>query len=238
MAQQARKDDLVRVLRRQGAVTVAELTDQLGVSRRTVLRDLEQLREEGFDIQSSSGPGGGIYLDPTSVLVTPKLKSSEVFSLLISIAVLKQLHPMPFIELADAGLKKIEQSLPRDRVLALRNILKSVYIGTPNPLLPTPTLNSVESSVLPGFESGFLNSRRLEFGYTDRKSKSTYRKADPHALLVMSPAWYLIGYDTDKEDFRHFRLDRMHSVTVLDDTFRRRRLVVENSHCPFRTSFI
>ncbi len=237
MAQQARKDELVRALRRQGAVSVSELTHQLGVSRRTVLRDIDQLRHEGFDIQSSSGPGGGVYLDPASVLVTPKLKSAEVFSMLISIAVLKQLHPMPFIELADAGLRKIEQALPRDRVLALRNILKSVYIGTPNPLLPTPTLNLVEASVLPGFETGFLNSQTLQFGYTDRKGASTFRQADPHALLVMSPAWYLIGYDTDKEDFRHFRLDRKHSVTVLDETFRRRSFVVPDSHCPFKTTF-
>ncbi len=233
-----RQDELIRLLRRRGSSTVAYLTNSLQVSRRTVLRDIAELRQQGFDISSSSGPGGGLFLDPKSVLVSPKLTSSEVFALLISIAVLKKTHNIPFVDLADAGLTKIEQSLPRARVVELREILSNVYIGQSRENIPLPVVGKIEKSVLPAFESGFLNSRQIRFRYTDRNGKKTFRHAEPHAMLVLSPAWYMIGYDPDKQDFRHFRMDRMTKVIEQNRPFNRRKFTVEGGDCPFSTSFI
>lgn len=238
MSSRTRQDDLLRILRRRGTVTVASLTESLEVSKRTVLRDIASLREEGFIIHSESGHGGGIYLDPTSILVSPKLTSSEVFALLISFAVLKQLHALPFTQQADAGLKKIEQALPRDRTLEMRRILRNVYIGEPNSELPVPVVKEIKASVLPDFETCFLQSKKLGFSYKDGNGKFTQRRADPHALLVLSPAWYMIGYDSDKNAFRHFRLDRIRNSTVLDESFQRRKFSVDEGDCPFTTSFI
>lgn len=238
MSSRLRQDELVRLLRRRGSTTIATLTDSLQVSRRTVLRDIAELREQGFVIRSASGPGGGLDLDPQSVLLSPKLTSAEVFAMLISIAVLKETHAIPFAHLADAGLKKIEQSLPRDRVKELREILSNVYIGHSRANVPLPVVDKIEKSVLPAFESGFLNSQLLQFKYTDRTGKKTSREAEPHAMLVLSPAWYMIGYDPDKRDFRHFRMDRISRALTLDKPFHRRKFTVEGGDCPFNTSFV
>ncbi|MGB0866605.1 MAG: helix-turn-helix transcriptional regulator [Granulosicoccaceae bacterium] len=233
MKTQTRQDDLVRLLRRRGSTTVAYLSASMEVSRRTVLRDIAVLREQGFDIRTSSGPGGGIYLDPSSILVTAKLTSSEAFALLISIAVLKETHALPFAHLADAGLHKIEQSLPRDRILELRKILASVYIGRPSVDMPPLDEKGLDDSVLPAFETGFLNTQRIQFSYTDRLGRKTLRAADPHAMLVLSPYWYLVGFDPHKEAFRHFRMDRISDASVLEDSFRRRSFTLEEGQCPF-----
>ncbi len=222
MSSRTRQDELVRILRRRGSSTIEYLSESLGFSRRTLLRDIAALRDQGFVIETSSGPGGGIYLDPTSVLLTPKLSGSEVFALLISMKVLQQTHSFPFANLADAGLGKIEKSLPRDRVRELRQILASVYIGQPASEEVMSTLKSIDPSVLPAFEAGFLNSQRLRFGYIDRNGRKTRREADVHALLVLSPVWYLVGLDPQKDAFRHFRMDRMSRVRVLDERFSRR----------------
>jgi len=238
MSSRQRQDEMIRLLRRRGSVSVAELTDSLEVSRRTVLRDIAQLRDQGFVIQSAAGPGGGLYLDPTSILISPTLTSTEAFALLISFAVLRQTHTIPFTRIADSALLKIEQSLPRDRVLEMRKILKSVYIGTPNPDRPLPMVGEIENSVLPAFESCFLNSQLMQFGYTDSKRKITQRTAEPHAVLVLSHAWYLIGYDPNKQDFRHFRMDRINNAKVLEETFYRRKFIVDEGECPFSTSFL
>ena len=237
MGIRTRQDELIRLLRRRGSTTVADLTESLDISRRTVLRDIAELREQGFVIRTASGPGGGIYLDPTSVLVSPKLTSSEVFALLISIAVLKETHDIPFAQLADAGLKKIEKSLPRDRVLELREIFRNVYIGQSRPEVALPVVGKIEKSVLPAFESGFLNSVMMRFNYSDRKGKKTVREAEPHAMLVLSPAWYMIGYDPNKSAFRHFRMDRISRATVREESFQRRAFKVEEGDCPFTTFF-
>lgn len=228
-----RQDDLIRLLRRRGSTTIDSLAESLQVSRRTLLRDIAELREQGFVIHTSSGPGGGLSLDPTSVLVSPKLTSAEVFALLISIAVLKQTHSLPFSQLADTGLKKIEQSLPRNRVLELRNILESVYIGPAATEDVLATVQSIHRTVLPAFETGFLNSQRMHLSYTDRHGKKTERFVDPHAMLVLSPVWYLIGYDPDKSDFRHFRMDRIRKASTLKDHFQRRPFTIKEGECPF-----
>jgi len=56
---------------------------------------------------------------------------------------------------------------------------------------------------------------------------------DPHAVLVLTPAWYLVGFDPQRNAFRHFRMDRMSSASVLDQPFRRRPFKVEEGECPF-----
>jgi len=238
MNTRARRDELVRLLRRRGTTTVAELVDSVGTSRRTVLRDIAALREEGFLINSSAGPGGGLSLDPTSILLTPKLTSSEGFALLLSYAVIKQTHALPFASLADSGLLKIEQSIPRDRVLQMRRILKNVYIGSPDPTLPLPIVSTINAKVLQSFELSFLESRRMNLSYKDRNGKKTKRRVDPHAILVLSPAWYIVGYDPDKSEFRHFRMDRIQSASATDVSFQRRPFTVDDGECPFTTRFV
>jgi predicted DNA-binding transcriptional regulator YafY len=238
MNSRSRQDELLRLLRRRGTTLVEELQEQLEVSRRTVLRDIAALRAQGYIIHSSPGAGGGLLLDPSSVLVTPKLTSSEVFALLISFAVLKQTHDIPFANLADAGLRKIEQSLPRDRVAEMRRILRSFYIGHSRPGIPLPTVQEINKSILGTFETCFLDTLRMRFRYTDRHGKKTSRHAEPHAMLVLSPAWYMIGFDSDKQAFRHFRMDRISSATATEDAFLRRSFTVEEGECPFTTTFI
>jgi len=238
MSTRYRQDELIRLLRRRETTTVANLTEQLGVSRRTILRDVADLRTQGFDIQSDAGPGGGLYLDPNTALVFPELTSAEVIALLVSIAVLKQIHAVPFTHLADAGLKKIEHALPKDRMVEMRRILSNVYIGQPDQNLPLPQVSPIDSQSWVSFETGFLNSVSVFFSYTDRNGVITQREAEPHALLVLSPAWYMVGYDHGKSAFRHFRMDRMTQAKVIDKPFRRRKYSVENAECPFSTSFI
>ncbi len=238
MNSRSRQDELIRLLRRHGTTLVEALQEQLEVSRRTVLRDIADLRNQGYIIHSSPGAGGGLRLDASSVLVTPKLTSPEVFALLISFAVLKQTHDIPFANLADAGLRKIEQSLPRDRVSEMRRILKSFYIGHSRPGIPLPTVKEIDKAVLGTFETCFLDSARMRFHYIDRNGKKTKRHAEPHAMLVLSPAWYMIGFDSDKKEFRHFRMDRMSNASAMEETFLRRSFTVEEGECPFTTSFI
>jgi len=118
-----RQDAIVRSLRRNGTSTIAELAQEVGASRRTVLRDISALRDEGFVIHSEAGRGGGLQLDPQSVQTTARLSVAEVFALLISVASMRAAGNLPFSGLADAGLAKIEKALPSDKVRDLRRFL-------------------------------------------------------------------------------------------------------------------
>ncbi len=220
-----RHDAMVRSLRRSGTATVDELATELGVSRRTVLRDIGALREDGFIIHSEPGRGGGLQLDPQSMLTTARLSVSEVFALLISVAVMRAAWSLPFAGLADAGLAKIEKALPSDKVRDLRQLLDCLYVGKLSPLVDISYMKAMEPALLPAFETAFLHRQHLGFQYQDAKGTITSRIVEPQAMLILPPLWYLVGWDPARGDFRHFRMDRISRPKCMESMpFRRRRV--------------
>ncbi|KKC32263.1 helix-turn-helix transcriptional regulator [Devosia psychrophila] len=230
-----RHDAIVRSLRRNGTSTIADLAAEVGASRRTVLRDISALRYEGFVIHSEPGRGGGLQLDPQSVQTTPKLSVAEVFALLISVASMRAAGNLPFAGLADAGLAKIEKALPRDKVRDLRRFIDCLYVGQLSPLVDLSDLATMDPELLPAFETTFLQRQYLGFRYLDAKGAVTDRVVEPHAMLILPPIWYLVAWDPVRDDFRHFRMDRISGPGVHEGaTFQRRHVPFEDHVRPVR----
>lgn len=220
-----RHDAIVRSLRRNGASTVAVLAEEVGASRRTVLRDICALRDQGFVIHSEPGRGGGLQLDPQSVQTTARLSVPEVFALLISVASMRAAGNLPFSGLADAGLAKIEKALPAEKVRDLRRLLDCLYVGQLSPLVDISDMGAMASALLPAFEAAFLQRLQLGFQYRDAKGAVTSRIVEPQAMLILPPLWYLVAWDAAREDFRHFRMDRISTPECIEGVpFRRRRV--------------
>lgn len=230
-----RQDAIVRSLRRNGTSTIANLADQVGASRRTILRDISALRDEGFVIHSDPGRGGGVQLDPQSVQTTVRLSVSEIFALLISVASMRAAGNVPFSGLAEAGLEKIEKALPSDKVRELRRFLDCLYIGKLAPQVDISNLGVTDAALLPTFETAFIKKRQLRFHYRDAKGVTSQRNVEPQALLILPPLWYLVCWDPSREDFRHFRMDRISAPEVVEDTrFRRRHVPFDDHVSPVR----
>ena len=224
-----RQDAIVRSLRRNGTSTLAELAEAVGASRRTVLRDISALRDEGFVIHSEPGRGGGLQLDPHSVQATARLTVAEVFALLISVASMRAAGSLPFAGLADAGLARIERALPRDKLRDLRRILHCLYVGRLSPQVDISDLGTADPALLPAFEAAFLGRQRLRFQYRDAKGQVTCRNVEPQAMLILPPLWYLVAWDPVREGFRHFRMDRICRPDVAEGApFQRRHVPFED----------
>ncbi|WP_298856058.1 YafY family protein [uncultured Ruegeria sp.] len=230
-----RHDAIVRTLRRNGTATVDELACQVGASRRTVLRDIGALRDQGFVIHSECGRGGGVQLDPQSVQTTARLSVTEVFALLVSVAAMRAARSLPFSGLADAGLAKIEKALPSDKVRDLRRFLDCLHVGQLSPKQDISDMGTIDPALLPAFETAFLQRQNLRFSYRDAKGAETSREVEPQAMLILPPLWYLVAWDSSREDFRHFRMDRISRPEIVEGTsFRRRHVPFEDDVCPFR----
>ncbi|MEP2679367.1 helix-turn-helix transcriptional regulator [Tateyamaria sp.] len=230
-----RHDTIVRTLRRNGTATVDELAHEVGTSRRTVLRDISALRDDGFVIYSESGPGGGLQLDPQSMQTSARLSVAEVFALLISVAAMRAAQNLPFSDLADAGLAKIEKSLPSDKVRDLRRFLDCLHIGQLSPKQDLSDLGQIDPALLPAFETAFLGQLHLKFDYRDARGAKTSRKVEPQAMLILQPLWYLVAWDPTRNDFRHFRMDRISKPECIDGTqFRHRHVPFEDDVCPYK----
>lgn len=231
----SRHDAIVRSLRRNGTSTIAELMQDVGASRRTVLRDISALRDEGFVIHSEQGRGGGLQLDPQSVQANARLSVAEIFALLISVASMRAAGHLPFSGLADAGLAKIERSLPPDKVRDLRRILDCLYVGTLAPQVDISDMGVMDPALLSAFEPAFLGRLHLGFQYRDAQGAVTRRIVEPQAMLILPPLWYLIAWDPARKDFRYFRMDRISEPECIEGaTFRRRHVPFEDHVRPIR----
>lgn len=229
-----RQDAIVRTLRRSGTSTINTLAEEVGTSRRTVLRDISALRDQGYVIHSDVGRGGGLQLDPQSMQTTAKLSVPEVFALLISVAAMRGAGNLPFSELADAGLAKIEKSLPADKVKDLRAFLDCLHVGKLSPLQDLSDMGKMDRDLLSAVEKAFLQREFIRFDYRDANGQHTQREVEPQAMLILLPLWYLVGWDPEREDFRHFRMDRIGQPEAVAGTrFRRRHVPFEDDVCPY-----
>jgi predicted DNA-binding transcriptional regulator YafY len=230
-----RHDAIVRSLRRKGMATVDDLAEEVGTSRRTVLRDISALRDQGFVIHSESGRGGGLQLDPQSVQTTARLTVAEVFALLLSVAAMRAAGNLPFSALADAGLARIERALPPEKLRDLRRFLDCLYVGKLSPLQDLSDVGIMDPALLPAFETAFLQRLHLTFLYRDAKGLQTARNVEPQAMLVLPPLWYLVAWDPARGDFRHFRMDRISNPQPVEGPrFRQRHVPFEDDVCPYR----
>lgn len=225
-----RRERLLRLLRRRADWTVAELADGLEVSRRTILRDVSALREVGFDLDTFSGPGGGVRLNPTSVMITSQLRTDEVVALVLSVAIAQAARTVPFAAGAERALAKIEQALPPARADELRACRERILIGAA-PSTP-PSTGPVDPSLVGAFETAFSTARLLAFSYRTPSGRTTRRLVEPHGLLVRPPVWYVIAWDSDRHAPRLFRADRIRDPETTDRAFVPRPSELVTGICP------
>src|SRR5262245_37306082 len=229
----ARRDQIVRLMRRGASLGVDDLARQVGASRRTVLRDVGALRARGFAIIGEGGRGGGVRLDPRSVLVSAQLTVEEVIALVLSVAAVRAAPWMPFASPADAALAKVEGALPEERVRELRRALSRILVGAPATADAVRDLGRVHPSLLGSFERAFSQGLKLRMDYEDRLGRRSRRTIEPQALLVRAPLWYVIAWDAGKDSPRLFRMDRIRRARVVEDQrFALRPLVEVSGACP------
>lgn len=209
MARAERLMQLVDLLRGREATTVADLAAELGVSRRTLLRDLAALRERGMPISGESGPGGGIRLEGDRGLAAVHLSVTEIVSLWLGARLSRAASELPWGDAANSALAKLLAHLPSAKARALRALCRRVVVGQPASAKIRDGAGVIPDRLLVLFEQAFSAGVGLGFHYTDREGKKTVRRVEPHGLLAEPPVWYVLARDVDKGEPRMFRMDRI-----------------------------
>jgi predicted DNA-binding transcriptional regulator YafY len=206
---------LLDFLRAHEATSVANIARELGVSRRTILRDLDSLRDQGWPIRTDPGPGGGVVLDRDRGLSAVHLSSDEIASLWLAAQLSASASPLPWGTAARSALDKAFASLPPARARPLRQLVKRVLVGRPATARIREELGRAPPGLVDAFERAFAQQVCLAFDYIDRRNNATHRTVEPHGLLVEPPAWYVLARDTATGAARMFRMDRIRCPRVL-----------------------
>ena len=140
--------------------------------------------DEGYVIYSDVGRGGGLQLDPQSMQETAKLSVPEVVALLISVSAMPAAGNLPFSELADAGLAKIEKALPSDKVKNLRAFLDCVHIGQLSPLQDISDMGEMAPDLLSALETAFIQRQSIRFNDHDERAQKTQREIGNLVLMA------------------------------------------------------
>jgi predicted DNA-binding transcriptional regulator YafY len=195
-------------LRAGGEVSIEQLAAELEVSCRTIQRDLATLRAQGEPISGQAGPGGGVRLERSRGLVAVHLSLGEVLALWLAARLSREASVLPWSGAATSALHKLLASIPDDRATSLRSLLGRVYLGAPTSHQLVATMGPIDSGLLSLFEEAFT-----------ARGRQSWRRAEPHGLLMEPPVWYILARDVDKDEPRTFRMDRIAQPRI-ETTFR------------------
>ena len=217
-----RLDLLARVLRDRPGITAAALATELGVSARSIFRDLDALRERGFPIESSRGRGGGLRLHPNWGLGRVLLSRDEGLCTLLGLAVAEKLgFPMFAAELARAR-RRIADAFPSSERRRIAPLRERILIGDPASAAVRASYREPPAMPMRHLQVAFVEERVIRARYVKEGGAATERMLEPHALVINWPAWYVLAHDRTREESRTFRLDRFASVDIEAVTFRPR----------------
>ncbi|MET9802699.1 YafY family protein [Streptomyces sp. NPDC006368] len=181
----------------------ADLADRLGVTPRTVRRDVDRLRELGYPVHATPGTGGGYQLGAGAALPPLLLEDDEAVAVAVGLRTAAGGGIEGVGETSVRALAKLEQVLP-DRLRRRVGALTAFTV----PMLRTPE-SPVDPSVLTELAHACRDSERLRFEYRDHHGSATRRTVEPHRLVCTERRWYLVAWDVDRSDWRTFRADRI-----------------------------
>ncbi|MFE0146282.1 helix-turn-helix transcriptional regulator [Nonomuraea sp. NPDC059007] len=179
----------------------AELAERLGVSMRTVRRDVDRLRELGYPVDATAG-APGYRLGAGSRLPPLLLDDDEAVAVAIGLRTGAGGTVAGLEEVCVRALAKLEQVLPsrlRHRVDALKAVTVPMPLGGP----------AVDPGVLSTIAAAAWARECLRFDYRAHDGTPSRRTAEPYRLVHSGRRWYLVGWDVERRDWRTYRVDRL-----------------------------
>ncbi|UFU04520.1 WYL domain-containing protein [Ruania suaedae] len=199
---------LLGMLQRRQIWTGPELAEALGVTVRTVRRDVERLRSLGYLVEASQGLGGGYRLHAGRELPPLMLDDGEATAIAVALLSRAQAGERGAADAALGALTKLHRVLParlRDQVAALHRAV-DFFDGAGDP---------VDAGALMVLAGACRDRHQVGFGYSRSDHEAPQeRRVEPYRLVTSERRWYLLAYDLDRDDWRTFRVDRMSEVAA------------------------
>lgn len=219
---QDRLDNIIGLLKNRNLWTARELASSLGVSVRSISRDITLLRQQGYDIEAERGAGGGIELKGMVRPPTLFLSDEEILNTLMALALTESLN-CPILGGTITSVKNKLAFFLNDEQRKRINLLRQrVLVGAVASESVANTVTNTGSPFIKDVSHAFLQQQKLSISYISEKGIITKRRIEPQYILLNWPAWYLLGWDDLRAAPRLFRIDRITDANVEKERFRLR----------------
>jgi predicted DNA-binding transcriptional regulator YafY len=214
---------LKELLAERDYTTAAELAAELGVSVRTLHRDLALLRDLGIPVDSDRGRGGGLRLEHGWSLGRVHLSESEAIGMLLSLTIAEKVGSPIMLDDARTIARKIAASFApaqASRILAMR---RRILVGAQASDQVISSYRAPPGTVTQPLLDAFVNRRVAVIRYQDQHATVTEREIELQYLYYNLPVWYALVWDRLRDNVRFFRIDRIKRIQLLGEQFRLRR---------------
>lgn len=212
----ARLEELKLLLADREYTTASDLATDLGVSVRTLHRDLATLRQLGIPVGGLSGRGGGVFLERGWSLGRVHLNESEAMGLLLCLAIAQQVDsPLLLGDMRSIERKVTQAFAP----LQASRVRSRVMIGQPASTAVLATYEPPTAAVTRPLLETFTGQRLAAIRYSDQTGNVSHRSIEVHYRYYGLPVWYALAWDRLRDDIRSFRIDRIASATVTSTGF-------------------
>jgi predicted DNA-binding transcriptional regulator YafY len=189
-----------------------DLAVRLEVTTRTVRREVEKLRALGYPVHAVSGVTGGYRLGAGTALPPLLLDDDEAVAIAVGLRTAAGGGVAGIEETSVHALAKLEQVLParlRERVSALGAMTVPLARGG----------STVDPDVLTLLATACRDHLKVRMDYRSHRGEATTRTVEPHRLVHTGRRWFLVAWDTERADWRHFRVDRLRPWTPTGPRF-------------------
>lgn len=194
-----------------------DLAIRLGVSLRTLRRDIDRLRELGYPVEATRGVAGGYQLAPGASLPPLTLDEEEAVALAVGLQSAAHQAPAGLAEASVRALAKVVQVLPKP----LRRKVEVLLATTSAPAWGTPA-PGVDAETLVVIARACRDAERVRLSYTASDDTRSQREVEPVRLVPIRGRWYLVCYDLTRQDWRTLRVDRVSQARPAGTPFRPR----------------
>jgi predicted DNA-binding transcriptional regulator YafY len=216
MSRTLRLFQLMQALRQgPGPKTAAGLGEELGVSGRSIHRDIATLREMGAIIDGEAGYGFTLIED--NALPPMGFRDTELEALVLGLREVQQIGDPDLAEAAGEALRKLQGRLPPRQSHRLRHAVLSAHrFQRPEP--PCIQVSDLREATWDEVE--------VRIDYSDAKGATTTRQVKPLGLIYFDHSTVLVAWCLLRDDVRVFRLDRMSKLQITKQSFRPHRVAL------------
>lgn len=190
------------------AVTAAELSSELNVSERTIYRDIAGLQGQGVPIEGEAGIGyvlrPGFHMPPLMFTL------EELEAIVLGARLASQRADEQMEKAADRVLSKVKSVVPDQ----MRHRMDRVALYAP-PIYGA----AAETDDMAQIRNCIREEHKISVGYLDLKGRITERVIWPVAVAFFAESTLVAAWCELRNDFRHFRIDRIKEMRVLDEKF-------------------